>query len=178
MKYTISFLGALSSLVALAAPAAAQSDRARFDQHDRDDDGAISRAELVSTIGVVMDDWDLDGDGALNDREMTRSLFRAWDADGDRAVTAQEIAENGAGWLSSGDEGVSFARLDRDGDGSLSVFELYTGLVTAEYFRTFDPNADGRITARELANGLIATLDGNRDGALTRGEWDVPGRMG
>lgn len=171
MRMTSWILGALS--LALVAPVAAQGDRGRFSLHDRDEDGAISRPELMSTTGVVIDVWDLDGDGRINDREVTRAMFRSWDADGDREVTRAEYERNARGWLPEGAE-ISFRGFDIDRDGSLSLFEMYTGLRAADYFRqSFDIDDDGWITARELANGLIATLDRDDDGALTRREWPL-----
>jgi Ca2+-binding EF-hand superfamily protein len=62
----------------------------------------------------------------------------------------------------------SFAEVDRDGDGTLGREELFG--ATVELFDELDMDQDGRLTPRELSDGLYRVWDLDRNGRLERPE--------
>lgn len=94
-----------------------------FTQIDTDQDGRITQAEIDTFRAAKVGTADASGDGALSldefdtlYRELTRTrmvrAFQSLDADGDGVITAAEMDTR---------FGSLVDRMDRDGDGALSV---------------------------------------------------------
>lgn len=101
--------------------------RLRRDSLDRDGDGRLGAEEFATARAAAMAARDADGDGALVFEEYApsgtpeaqapwRASFTAADANGDGRIDALE---------NHGASNATFRRLDRDGDGDLSLRELY-----------------------------------------------------
>lgn len=67
-------------------------------------------------------------------------------------------------------EPAAFDDLDRDGDDNLDAEEFYG--ATEVYYDVLDMDQDGRLTDRELSDGLFGVWDANRDGRLSERELD------
>ncbi len=84
----------------------------------------------------------------------------------------------------------SFAQLDTDGDGKVTVAELnaFPAARAAERFKTGDANADGQLSKEELAASfemmraaedlaraadMIARIDSDKNGSLSQAEMDA-----
>ncbi len=77
----------------------------------------------------------------------------------------------------------SFARFDRNGDGSLSLDDIPSflrgapiGSQMADLIRQYDANADGRLARAEFVTGptpLFDLADANHDGLATKAEVDA-----
>jgi Ca2+-binding EF-hand superfamily protein len=120
-----------------------------FEVHDRNRDGVLSGTEATSAIEAP----DLER-GESVDRarltDWTERRFRDLDANDDGRVTQAE-------WRYEEDQ---FRRADRNGDGRLVLSE-FLGEATG---------TSGR-TAGGLADARFAELDDNRDGIISRSEW-------
>lgn len=152
-----------------------------FDRVDRNDDGRISRDEFRAqpTADNSQDRFyglDSNSDGVLSRREWRDEgmVFATVDTNDDGVVSLREYM---AMPEQSDNRAVRFNELDRDEDGSLRWNEWrYSGMNIP--FNTVDRNGDHRITLREFLSGTadnptqeFRTLDGNRDGFLSRWEW-------
>lgn len=114
---------------------------------------------------AVFQQVDRDKNGYLDEKEaklnyLYSNVFSVIDADGDKKLFLKEIQSYYKEW----GELQSKAQLATV---SLSVFEEGQG-----FFSLLDANKDQRLTIREMraAPGLLKTLDGNKDGKLSRGE--------
>ena len=149
--------------------------QARFDQLDDNRDGRLSRTEfpLGESWFVRLDD---NRDGFVSRQEFrdrrTESggsdSFAALDRNNDGRIVADEWQMDRT-W---------FARLDDDGDGSLTRDELFDNgsaspPPTSTRFDALDRNRDDRIGRGEWEGerGRFDALDDDRDGYVTRAEF-------
>ena len=153
-----------------------------FDRVDRDNNGRITRDEFntVPTADNRQDRFyglDSNSDGVLSRREWRGEtvVFATADTNDDGLVSLREYIAMPE--RQDDDRAVRFDELDRDQDGYLRWNEWRnSGLNIA--FNAVDTNDDGRITLREFQNSnadnptqSFRSLDGNRDGFLSRWEW-------
>lgn len=130
---------AVASSMAWASPMGAdqqgrakQADRgAIFSQLDADQDGQVTRAEMMAAAQARFAKQDSDGDGALSQNEMKAAaegragkkaekwfekMLKCADADGDGKLSFAELSQK------RGDR--HFARMDGNGDGAISRDEF------------------------------------------------------
>jgi Ca2+-binding EF-hand superfamily protein len=124
-----------------------QYDYESFRRADRNNDGALTRAEFVGT-NTIDDDRD--------DR------FEYIDGNGDGRIERSE-------WHGSGE---TFQWLDRDRNDVLSRAEVVGTPATGDRFSRLDADGNGRIQANEWqwSRRSFDQRDSNRDGVLTRNE--------
>lgn len=132
-------------------------DRPSFERVDRNQDGRLSQAELLTPntlrrdrVDVQFDELDTNRDGYLSQSERQRA-------------------------------GAGLERLDRNRDGALSRSEfqkienVWSPRTTGRdqrVFRELDRNNDNRLSRTELGAGArFDTLDRNRDGVISPREW-------
>ena len=136
-------------------------DRPSFERVDRNQDGRLSRGELLTPntlrrdrVDVQFDELDTNRDGYLSQSERQRA-------------------------------GAGLERLDRNRDGSLSRLEfqrienVWSPETTGRdqrAFRQLDRNNDNRLSRTELAGAgaRFDSLDRNRDGVISPREWPRP----
>lgn len=103
--------------------------RTLFDAVDTDGDGTVTQAEIDAYRAARLTEVDASGDGALSIEEFdtlyrafTRSrmvdAFQELDADGDGVISADEMDSRVSGFV---------RRLDRDGDGELTLLPRASG---------------------------------------------------
>ncbi len=126
----------------------------RFELLDRNDDGYVSRSELLSRI--------VDRGDTMEER------FRENDRDRDGRLSARE-------WWGRDTE---FELLDRNGDGYLSLTEALERnpedyRLATRRFQELDRDRDGRVSEREWSGSLTEfnRRDRNGDGFLSLDEW-------
>jgi Ca2+-binding EF-hand superfamily protein len=166
------------AVAAVCAVSAAAQDResARITDMDRNRDGMITRDEWRgSEREFELRDWNRDG---LLSGDELRGATRA---DAPRSQTGSDFSD----WTASG-----FASLDRNRDGRITVDEWPSDRPT---FDRADHNHDGVISRAEFLNedtssldrgvnrqpgsrneppaDLFTSVDKNRDGLITRDEW-------
>ena len=132
---------AVASSMAWASPMGAdqqgrakQADRgAIFSQLDADQDGQVTRAEMMAAAQARFAKQDSDGDGALSQSEMKAA------AEGRAGKKAEKRFEK------------MLKRADVDGDGKLSFAEL-SQKRGDRHFARMDGNGDGAISRDEFAN--------------------------
>ncbi|MBO6757811.1 MAG: EF-hand domain-containing protein [Roseibium sp.] len=133
-----------------------------FDRFDADDDGAITQAEVDAQAAAMFTAADTNTDGAVDLEEFRAELLNHSE---DRRVRA-------------------FQRLDRDGDGTVTL-EEYNG-VSDRMFNRMDRNDDGvleRVRGHRGGGqqGAEREPGGETEEAGRRGRgggWGGPGRMG
>lgn len=136
-------------------------DRPSFERVDRNQDGRLSRGELLTPNTLRRDRVDVQ--------------FNELDTNRDGYLSQSERQRAGAG----------LERLDRNRDGSLSrlEFQRIENVWSPEstgreqrLFRELDRDNDNRLTRTELAGAgaRFNTLDRNRDGVISPREWPRP----
>jgi Ca2+-binding EF-hand superfamily protein len=163
---------------------------ASFARLDRNHDGVVTRDEFASPLPFDSAEarfgaMDVNNNGYINRNEWRgESLsFDAVDRNGDNRITMDEYLSRGAGY-GYGTLDSRFAQLDRNRKGWISRGEWRGERLS---FDAVDRNGDNRITRDEYlqqgadgypygygSNGMegrFAQMDRNRDGVVTRGEW-------
>lgn len=138
----------------------------RFEDMDRNRNGAIERNEWVGTR-AAFDARDWNRDGILSGDELRNGARR-----NPRAVGDEDFAPGRApAWTAD-----NFRRMDRNRDNRLTATEWY---FDAEFFRRADRNRDGMLVLDEFVNTgfdddrdvRFEDLDFNRNGRVERNEW-------
>jgi hypothetical protein len=129
----------------------------RFDQLDRNKDGRIGPEERPQRGGEGgrgggMAALDTNGDGAIDRSEAAKAPrmaehFDRLDANKDGRITAEERPQHRG---RHGGKGGGMARLDRNGDGSLTRDELAGRERILQDFDIVDDNRDGRLSPEEM----------------------------
>jgi Ca2+-binding EF-hand superfamily protein len=99
-------------------------------------------ADTYDVEQFAFDAADTDGDGVINEAEMTRDAavaFATLDKNGSGTLTPAELASH---------DPAQFAKIDADGDGSLTFIEVMTNKVRA--FAAGDKNEDGGLSVGEM----------------------------
>lgn len=132
-------------------------DRPSFERVDRNQDGRLSRGELLTPntlrrdrVDVQFDELDTNRDGYLSQSERQRAgaALDRLDRNRDGALSRREFQafENVWNPLTTGRDQRIFRQLDRNNDNRLSRIEL---AAPRERFDTLDRNRDGVISPRE-----------------------------
>lgn len=155
----VAVLAALGAGSALAATQAGDAQKPARASLDKNNDGAIDKAEAAA-------------------RPRLADRFAELDKNGDGTLSADERPQH-KGMRGHGRHGAGFGKLDTDGDGRISKAEAAVQPRFAERFDTMDANKDGVIdrTDRELRgkqrrDAWFAKADADKDGKLTRAEID------
>jgi len=199
----------LAVLIASLAGAAQAQAQIRFQGMDRNHDGVITRDEWRGSDTAFRNaDWNCDGvlsgnevrpgarkparrnynceyndardvnqDGVAPRQDtLIRQRFNAYDRNGDGRISAAE-------WRAANADPRLFDRLDSNGDRMLTVAEYSTGNGPQldsqggpdNQFRNLDRNRDGWITRKEwnMSSAEFNRLDTNRDNRISANEFDA-----
>ena len=127
---------------------------------------STAEPELPDRASAAFERQDRNGDGVLTEAEVragAQTRFAELDADRSNRLSWAEFrdAPQADRGRRAGSPGEAFARLDRDGDGSLSRDE-YADL-SLRLFDAQDRNRDGRVTRAELADAMAARRERRPD---------------
>jgi glycine/D-amino acid oxidase-like deaminating enzyme len=122
--------------------------------------------EHASTL--YFQEWDLDGDSYLDEKEYLQGEYRSWDTNQDNQIDENEWR---AGYKVFRTEPVGWADWDIDASRFLSENEYRAGYNKAGWTRTWDTDGDGRLSEREYSDGLFKRFDRNGDGLLDEKEY-------
>ncbi|KHD09332.1 hypothetical protein PN36_27910 [Candidatus Thiomargarita nelsonii] len=159
---TLSSAIALSLTVSASVAAAPDWENRLAKKFDVNQDGSITRAEVVQIYNKKFTTADADGDGFLSPDEMSTALeqrrqqmaaehFAEMDTDGNGSLSLKEFqaGKPPAGRKPGGTPKQRFSRLDQDGDGLVSATELRTRFL--RIFKRLDSNRDEVISAEEMS---------------------------
>jgi hypothetical protein len=184
MKKAILISSATALLMAGGIAVAAPGDRGM--RADTNGDGAISRAELTSSLDARFARMDVNGDGQLSkaDRDAKKAeRFAKMDSNGDGELTQAEMTA-----ARDARKAERFARADTDGNGKLSQAEAQAkqgkrggkgmrgkrgGRGGMGMMRAADTNGDQMISKAEFTAAALARFDkadANKDGKITKEE--------
>ena len=150
-----------ATLVALAgAPAAAQG----IEDWDLNGDEALDEAEFTQGVrdSGVFDDWDADGDEAIGYSELSSGLYAAWDADDDGELSVDEWDNVVDLWFGEFDVNLSVENWDPDDDGVISETEFAEALEGTDLLARF-AGEDEVLGEDEFASGLFDIADTDED---------------
>ena len=119
--------------------------------------------------GHFIENWDLDGNGAVSLQEAEErrgDVFASFDSDEDGYLSAQEYilfdearandmqnngAQHGQGMMVRAADGMRLQANDGDGDGRVSQAEFIT--ATADWIAKLDRDGDGVVTTDDFGRG-------------------------
>jgi len=153
MSYRKGFILALGLLALGAASAHAQDDRYRKTSDDRygDDERYGDDGRLHKDDGYYEDDVYYGDEGSRGQGRAMNARFRGMDRNRDGRITRDEWRGNEQ----------SFRVQDKNGDGILAGREVRANNARR---KNGNRNTDTRVDS-------LGTLDRNRDGVISRGEW-------
>lgn len=168
MNRQILLLGFLAAFA--IGPVHAEAD---FGEWDIDENGGINEAEYASGFenDGVLEKWDANEDGILDDDEFGEMFYTIFDADRDDRLTVEEFDRGVDSFFGEQAVNLSIPRWDADGDGIISRDEFTQTAGDSELFSTFDGNRDGVLESDEMEDGLFDVADGDADDELDDDEF-------
>ena len=153
-----------ATLTALAsAPAIAQG----IADWDIDGDGVLDESEFTQGVfdSSVYDDWDADDDGAIGYAELSSGLYSAWDASDDGELSIDEWDGAVDLWFGEFDVNLSVENWDADGNGVISEPEFAEALEGTDLIARLGAE-NGALDEEELASGLFDVADTDDDDVI------------
>lgn len=144
-----------------------------YDDFNAATDGTVDQNSFNEGFTDNYDQWDTDGDGAINDQEFYSTTYNRLDQNQDGTLTEEEWQEGYDNIYGDYAADMSYDQLDADRDGSINEDEFYTGFRDTDYYDSYDADGDGNIDSDELSEGVFTHLDNNADGRLDREEYDT-----
>lgn len=129
---------------------------------DTNRDGFYDLNEFSNIYSKGYNDWDMDGDGKINDQEFYENNYNRLDVNRDGRLTNEE-------WTAGKNEFEGFIPDDHDSQQRpqyLSKREFINRFQNTDYYGSYDTNKDGFIDSEEMIQTSFNRLDKNRDGKL------------
>ena len=159
----------IAALAASAALAGSGALAQVVDAWDDNDDGLLDEAEFSQGLldAGVFDEWDVDDDDLVGSDEFAEGVYGLWDTDGDGELTIDEWDNAVDRWFSEDAVNLSVEAWDENGNGAISLAEFAAGLAATDLFARFDVGAEEGVLAEdELASGLFDVADLDDDDAV------------
>jgi Ca2+-binding EF-hand superfamily protein len=163
--------------LAAAGPAAAQRGGGMFQRADQNDDGKVTRQEVIAFAEGRVEMLDNDGDNAFTEKDLrgwvdnqletaTARRFQQRDPNGDGRITKQEFVQNAGNKQQAGR---IFKRYDQNGDGVIVPDEM-TQVTQKMIKRRRDQQRAQSQQGKDNISRSFASLDSDGDGTVTRQE--------
>lgn len=142
-------------------------------QNQQSRQGGMSGSASLAT-------FDMDGDSALNRREMANALYARWDRDGNGRLSVNEWDRGADRTFGEGAVNLDVQEWDRNDDGSISRGEFRRGVRQAGLFDQVDRNDDGTVSQREFRTAMSGgtgsgTRTGNAQGGASQASYQDVG---
>ncbi|VDP77388.1 unnamed protein product [Echinostoma caproni] len=160
--------------------------RHAFEKVDLDEDGTITKEELVKVnsghlteadINKIFEEFDKDKSGRLDKseirawmnsfghgvRRLVHRTFRKMDLNGDGYITKDELLKSNEGRLTEEEVTVIFERFDKDKDGKLSKAEVRVWLQC---------EGPGPFGFRKLVRRAFDGMELDKDGKISRADFE------
>jgi Ca2+-binding EF-hand superfamily protein len=151
--------------------------------------GAV-RGPMGAMSNLLFEAIDVDGDGMITKRELSRAAaqFKKLDTDGDGNISLAEVAPQGMAMgpaMAGGQFGdpnqmiASLMQNDKNGDGKLTADEI-PGPMAQQMIQNGDKDGDGALSREELAQAMQGMQNGagNWPGGPQGGQGNFPGGQG
>ena len=128
---------------------------------DNDGDGLYDINEFSNSYSKGYNDWDVDGDGKINDQEFYDNNYNRLDVNRDGRLTNEE-------WTAGGRDYNGFIKDDysKNPPQYLSKGEFANRFKNTDYYLSHDVNKDGFVDSEEMIQSNFNRLDKNQDGKL------------
>lgn len=144
-----------------------------YDDFNAAADGTVDQDAFNDMYVDNYDQWDLDGDGEINDRDFYAANYNRLDQNQDGTLTQEEWQEGYDNLYGEYATDMNYEDFDADVDGRLTNDEFYEGFRDTDYYTSYDIDGDGNINTDELSEGVFTNWDDNADGRLDREEFDA-----
>lgn len=143
----------------------------------------IKKEKLAKVKRGFLEKFDVNKDGKVSKEEFKGYMekrFQRMDVDKDDTVSIDELEQYRRQQQNKGKKS-KLARLDSDGDGSISKEEFIAPRIkqVEKKFLKLDKNKDGKLTAGEFPkkkiqhSALFENIDANKDGKISNEEKDA-----
>lgn len=129
---------------------------------DTNGDGHFDINEFSNIYSKGYNDWDVDGDGRINDQEFYNNNYNRLDLNRDGRLTNEE-------WTAGKRDYDGFIKDDAYSQNPpqyLSKREFMDRFKDTDYYGSHDVNKDGFVDSEEMIQTSFNRLDKNRDGKL------------
>ena len=165
----------IAALAASAAVVGTAGFAQVVDRWDVDADGVLDETEFREgflATGAV-DGWDADDDGFLGPDEFADGLYELWDTSGDGELSVNEWDDGVDAWFGEELVDLRVEEWDEDSDGVISRFEFAETFVATHPFDRFDAvDADGLLGEDDFTAGIFDAADLDDDDAIGPAEDD------
>ncbi|NNC22819.1 hypothetical protein HKX42_03050 [Salinisphaera sp. USBA-960] len=131
-------------LILVADPGSGGQNKNVFASLDADNNGQISRQEMLAAQSKRFHSMDVDDNDKLSRDEFRQAMAKRYgDPDQMSPRQRKKIGNRIDAW---------FKHIDQDGDGNVTLSEYQKAMSV--YFDRLDTNDDGRLTSQELKKAL------------------------
>lgn len=117
---------------------------------------------------ILYENWDVNGDGFLNEAEFTAGFLQTWDIDNDGRVSQSEWNTAVADYAV---DPANWQAWDTDGDGFIEEAEFETEFNRIGWYDAWDLDDDALLTEQEYTSGVFKIWDTNGDNVLDDTEY-------
>ncbi len=144
-----------------------------FNAYDLNQDKNIDVDEFSKMYTSSYNDYDLDKNGKMTDREFYGSSFNRLDKDRNGNLNSEEWQRGYDNVYGSYIGSKGFVDFDNDQNQELSPDEYYNSFSNTKYYSTYDVNRDNSLDIKEYRERTYKDWDRNQDGTLDENEYNT-----